>query len=66
MSEQSTYSIQCPKCQHEQAARLYDSINVGTHPDLRDLLMRNELNACTCPECAFSFRVDKSLLYCDP
>lgn len=66
MSVTKTYSIQCPKCSATQSAELYDSINVGDAPTLRDQLMANQINAIQCPHCDFSFRVDKRLLYHDP
>ncbi len=66
MSVTNTYSILCPKCEASLSAELYDSINVGDAPALRDQLMANELNAVTCPHCDFVFRVDKQLLYNDP
>ena len=66
MSQQQPYSIQCPKCREEQQVLLYDAINVQTEPALREALMKNQLNAVVCRGCAFSFRVDKPLLYHDP
>jgi hypothetical protein len=45
---------------------LHESVNVKTDPGLKDELMRNRLNAVTCPQCQLSFRVDKALLYTDP
>jgi hypothetical protein len=35
-------------------------------PSLRDQLMANKINEVVCTSCAFSFRVDKPLLYTDP
>ena len=66
MSQQKTYNIRCPKCQHDQSVQLYESINVKTHPDLKKLLMANQMNTVTCEQCALTFRVDKPLLYHDP
>ncbi len=65
MAVQETYSIRCPKCGRDQEALLYESVNVTESPELRDILMANELNAVTCEQCGFSFRVDKKLLYHD-
>ena len=45
---------------------LYESINVQTSPELKKLLMANQLNTVTCAQCALTFRVDKPLLYHDP
>jgi hypothetical protein len=66
MSQQKTYNIRCPKCQQDQSVELYESINVQTSPDLKKLLMANQLNTVTCGQCALAFRVDKPLLYHDP
>ena len=66
MSQQKTYNIRCPKCQHDQSVQLYESINVKTLPDLKKLLMANQMNTVTCEQCTLTFRVDKPLLYHDP
>ena len=66
MSDKRSYRIACPRCRHEQAVELYESVNLKTDPALRDLLMRNQLNAVTCESCGFVFRVDKNLVYSDP
>lgn len=66
MSIARPYPIRCPKCGVEAEVRLYDSINVGEDPQLREDLMANRLNAVTCGACAFQYRVDKPLLYVDP
>jgi hypothetical protein len=66
MSEKRVFDIACPRCKHPIAAELYESINVRKDPELRDLLLQNQVNAVTCPGCRFAFRIDKPLLYCDP
>ncbi|HPG01033.1 MAG TPA: CpXC domain-containing protein [Kiritimatiellia bacterium] len=66
MSQQKTYPIHCPKCRHEQAVPLYESINVKTSPELKTLLMANQINVVECSQCHASFRVEKPLLYHDP
>jgi len=66
MSQKHAYKISCPKCRHEQQVELHESINVQESPELKQLLMTNQLNAVTCEECNLSFRVDKPLLYNDP
>lgn len=65
MSERKPYEIKCPKCGEKQQAELYESLNVGKEPELRDLLMANKINEVTCTGCGFSFRVDKPLIYID-
>lgn len=66
MSDQHNYRIACPRCRHEQAVALYESVNVKADPSLRDRLMANQLNTVTCEGCGFGFRVDKNLVYSDP
>lgn len=65
MSEKTTYRIACPKCGHEQSVELYESINVKDEPELKEKLLKNELNQVTCGGCGFGFRVDKQLVYSD-
>ena len=66
MSQKTAYNIRCPKCQHDQSVELYESINVQTSPELKKLLMANQLNTVKCEQCELTFRVDKPLLYHDP
>lgn len=66
MSSTRNYPIHCPKCRHGWDVALHESINVQAEPELREKLIRNEINAVTCPGCSFAFRVDKPLLYSDP
>jgi hypothetical protein len=39
---------------------------VKTNPELKEALLKNQLNQVTCGKCQFSFRVDKQLVYNDP
>ncbi len=66
MSEKQTYPIKCPKCSHAISAELYDAINVKNSPDLKDQLLKNQINSVVCPQCELAFRVDKPMLYSDP
>jgi hypothetical protein len=66
MSEKSSYSITCPRCKHLLDVQLYDSLNVGNEPALKEMLMHNQVNAVTCSKCELAFRVDKPVLYSDP
>lgn len=65
MSKQTTYTIRCPQCRHEQRVELYDSINVSQQPELKIALFENRLNRVFCGSCEASFRIDKPLLYHD-
>lgn len=66
MADKKPYTITCPKCSHSMTVELHELINVKSHPETRDLLMKNQVNAVTCPQCNLAFRVDKPLLYSDP
>ena len=66
MTQTRTYPIACPTCEASFDAELYESVNVQTDPDLREALLKNQLNQSVCPDCGFTFRVDKPLLYSDP
>ncbi|MGD9875114.1 MAG: CpXC domain-containing protein [Kiritimatiellia bacterium] len=66
MSQKKNYTITCPKCRAQQETELFESVNVGAEPQLKESLLQNQINLVTCGECGFSFRVDKPLLYHDP
>ncbi len=66
MSEQYNYRINCPQCNTEQEVVLYEAINVDEQPELRELLMQNQLNVIQCTKCQYHFRIDKPLVYKDP
>jgi hypothetical protein len=66
MSKSKTYHIKCPSCGVQQDVELYESVNVGTDPDLKQALLENRLNRVDCIDCDASFRVDMPLLYSDP
>lgn len=65
MAQKKNYNIRCPKCRHEQEAELFEAVEVGAEPALREALMLNRLNAVTCAGCEFAFQVHKPLLYHD-
>lgn len=66
MSEKKQYNITCPSCRFQQDVELYESINVGADPALKQMLMENRLNRVECVNCDQSFRIDTPLLYNDP
>lgn len=65
MSSQTTYSIRCPHCGHEQKTKLYDAIDAASQPELKTALFENRLNRVLCTSCEAAFRIDKPLLYHD-
>jgi hypothetical protein len=66
MSKSKTFHIKCPSCDVQQDVSLYESVNVGNDPELKQLLLENTLNRVECIDCDTSFRVDMPLLYSDP
>ena len=65
MSQKQNYPIRCPKCAHEHQVELFESITVTAEPELREALLRNQLNSVTCAGCSFTLQVHKPLLYHD-
>jgi hypothetical protein len=66
MSKCKTFHIKCPSCAVQQDVELYEAVNVGTDPELKQALLENRLNRVDCIDCNTSFRVDMPLLYSDP
>jgi len=66
MSNQKEYTITCPECDHEQLVDLFESINISESPELREMLLGNQLNQISCAACGYVLQVDKQLLYHDP
>lgn len=60
-----TFNIKCPSCGVHQDADLYEAVNVGAEPELKQALLENRLNRIDCMDCEASFRIDLPLLYSD-
>lgn len=56
----------CPDCDAPGHVRVYRSINVRLEPDLRDLVLTDDVNLFRCACCGFTTRVVTPLLYHDP
>lgn len=65
MSKSKTFNIKCPSCGVQQDVELYEAVNVGAEPELKQALLENRLNRVDCIDCDASFRVDMPLLYTD-
>ncbi len=65
MSEKRKHEIACPLCGREQAVELWDSIDAGRDPELREALLAGRINRVECAGCRKSFRIDKPLVYHD-
>lgn len=64
-SNQKTYDITCPQCKTSQEVDLYECLDVGEAPELKEKILGNQINQVSCPSCGHAFRVDKTLLYKD-
>lgn len=65
MSMPSTNRVVCPQCQHEQEFIVWQSMNVTLDPELKEQLLRGELNAFTCEKCGEKTPVHYDTLYHD-
>lgn len=58
--------ITCPNCGMTYMADIYQLIDVGRNPGLKDLLLSGQLNLAVCPQCGAGGRIATPLLYHDP
>lgn len=57
--------IACPQCGSTGEAKLYTSINVTNHKELREKTMDESLFKWTCPQCQHQARITCPVLYND-
>jgi len=65
MSKFKLEQVSCPRCNHTQEVRTWDSINVTLNPQLRVDLFANKINTTTCGNCQYHSTIGKDLLYHD-
>jgi len=65
MTNMIVKKISCPQCGCTGEAKLYTSINVTNHKDLREKTMDESLFRWTCPECGHQARITCPVLYND-
>lgn len=58
--------ITCPNCGTPYPADIYQVIDVGRQPQLKEMLLSGQLNFAVCPNCGAGGRVATPLLYHDP
>lgn len=58
--------ITCPNCGTPYMADVYQIIDVGRQPQLKELLLSGQLNFAVCPNCGAGGRVATPMLYHDP
>ena len=53
-------------CRQPVQANLYSIIDVGKQPQLKDALLRGQINAINCPHCGYRGMLGSPVLYHDP
>ncbi len=58
--------VECPVCLNEESVTIWQVINGSTDPDLKDKLLRKELQTHLCSNCGNRSAISQPLLYLDP
>lgn len=58
--------LTCPNCGTPYMADIYQIIDAGRQPQLKEMLLSGQLNYAVCPSCGAGGRVATPLLYHDP
>ena len=58
--------ITCPNCGTPYVADIYQVVDVGQQPQLKEMLLSGQLNFAVCPNCGAGGRIATPLLYHDP
>ncbi len=58
--------VKCPQCQQPITLPVQTIIDVGQHPELKEQLLRGQLNLMSCPSCQATGMLATPLLYHDP
>lgn len=58
--------ITCPNCGTSYVADIYQVVDVGRQPQLKEMLLSGQLNFAVCPNCGAGGRIATPLLYHDP
>ncbi len=58
--------ISCPNCGTPYMADIYQVIDVGRQPQLKEMLLSGQLNFAVCPNCGAGGRIATPLLFHDP
>ena len=64
MSKLVDAMITCPLCGKQYPVKLFRTL-WGEHQELRDKVMNDEVNVCTCPHCGHSFTALYPFMYVD-
>lgn len=63
MSDVAKKNIKCDKCESEFEVQLYNSVNVSLTSELKESVLKNNINHFTCPHC--NSVVEKPFFYHD-
>lgn len=66
MSTEITKDIICPQCGMKQPYGLFSSINVAQNPELKQLLLKEELFDWRCKRCNYFANMAYPFIYTDP
>ncbi|MEA3408457.1 MAG: CpXC domain-containing protein [Chloroflexota bacterium] len=58
--------VTCPQCNRRFVVSIHTIIDVGEEPELKEKLLRGELNYAECPDCGAGGVISTPLLYHDP
>ncbi len=58
--------MNCPQCQQPIVADLFQLIDVGQEPQLKQLFLSGNFNLAQCPSCGFQGMLSTPLVYHDP
>jgi hypothetical protein len=58
--------INCPNCQTPFIAEVFQLIDIGQQPELKQLVLSGQLNLAVCPRCGAGGQISAPLVYHDP
>lgn len=58
--------INCPNCQTPFVAEVFQLVDVGQQPELKQLVLSGQLNLAICPRCGAGGQISTPLVYHDP
>lgn len=65
MSSATPQPLKCPECGHEQETTVWESINTSISPELKESLLKAEINMFHCDTCQHKAFIAAPLLYHD-
>ncbi|PID85764.1 MAG: hypothetical protein CSB13_06360 [Chloroflexi bacterium] len=58
--------VTCPNCQTPYPAQVFQLLDVGQKPELKEFILSGQLNMAVCPNCGAAGQVSTPLVYHDP